>query len=831
MAYGGWTGKTLRVNLTTRATSIVDTIAKYKDYIGGAGLAYKVLWDEVPAGTRALDPGNKIIFAVGPLSGTGAPLTGRCTIGSLLPYSVAGDTGVMGTMPGTGHMGGHFGPEIKFAGYDAIIIEGKAASPVWLRIEDANVTLEDASNMWGSGIWHANEEICIKMGSEAHTACIGQHGENMGLLSNIICDKSHSAGGGLGAVMGSKNLKAIGIKGTGSVKIATDAKSWKALNYYALSLVGSNNNHVVPVNKQAWAQYSDSGSRWTADKGIFWGAANPPVDTGICPDFEHPIPVDAPSPQNKMGRRCHKGYKDFGVNGANHTVRMNGCHSCPVRCHISMYYPELGQYGISAYNENTCVGYSAISGMMKTVPNMTISSNLNQNMSTYVTHDYGFWTDYGGYAQSYSYAYSHAMTQTEIDGLASLGYDTTGLVAGKTPFQCRLPASELTILSGNATGSKPYSASSPWGKAEAGDPSSLQDLMKLIALRPTNTPVFAEAVGNGTTYLAHHARTKDTPDGAAGTGWPEIAYGTQYFKSWNHFKFGYAKHHGVENVAQVGCLINLLKNRDPMNHSHSNQTVGPPAELRETIIKELFSSPTSPCLFNDPSASGVGLWDPERGESYTAMTVGKAAFAASCVVSVELKNSLIECDWTYPLWMSPLQSRGAIGNTTNADGSITYTKVTEDGFRGDPNISAMIYQAVTGETMTLKQLETIGLRIVTLFRALNGRYQDYWMKQANPNAQVNLRTDHDKMSPWMFEKRDSAANAATGNTNAYPATDVAFTGSTQLMTIEDMDTARDLLYDMFGWDRATGFPTSATLARLGLSYITADSAVAKLVVA
>ena len=118
-------------------------------------------------------------------------------------------------------MGGHWGPELKYAGWDSIIVQGKAATPVWIKIVDDKVTIEDAARLWGNGIFRATEEICTIMGSDARVAAIGQAGENLCRLSCVMCDRSHSAGG-VGSVMGSKNLKAIGVRGTGSLKIAAD---------------------------------------------------------------------------------------------------------------------------------------------------------------------------------------------------------------------------------------------------------------------------------------------------------------------------------------------------------------------------------------------------------------------------------------------------------------------------------------------------------------------------------------------------------------------------------------------------------------------------------
>ena len=172
---------------------------------------------------------------------------------------------------------------LKYAGWDSIIVQGKAATPVWIKIVDDKVTIEDAARLWGNGIYRATEEICTIMGAGAHVASIGQAVENLCRLSCVMCDRSHSAGGA-GSVMCSKNLNAIGVFGTGSLKIAADKKTWADYNKHYLSMMGANNQMVVPRTKQPWAEYNSSSSRWTADKGIYCGAATPPVETGYCTD-------------------------------------------------------------------------------------------------------------------------------------------------------------------------------------------------------------------------------------------------------------------------------------------------------------------------------------------------------------------------------------------------------------------------------------------------------------------------------------------------------------------------------------------------------------------
>ena len=792
MQYGGWTGKILRVDLTTGAITTVDTI-NYKDYLGGTGLGYKVLWDEVPPGTKAWDAANRVIFAVGPVTGSGAPCTGRTSITSLWPPHI-------NELPGSGHMGGHWGPELKYAGWDAIIVQGKAATPKWIKIVDDQVTIEDAARLWGNGIYRATEEICAIMGADARVAAIGQAGENLCRLSGVLCDRSHSAGG-VGSILGSKNLKAIGVRGTGSLKIAADKKVWADYNKKYLSMMGANNQIVVPRTKQPWAEYNNSGSRWTADKGIYWGAATPPVETGYCSDVEHPLPVDCPSPLNKIGLRTHKGYGDFGVPGMKHTVKMNGCHACPIRCHIATDIPALEQYGVSRYNQNTCIGNSIITGLMSTNAANVDSSITNAMMSNNLGDDYGFWNDYSQYSNDYRWAYTHVMTAAEV---TALGLPAT--YAGKTTFQNRLPAAELTILSGNATATKPYAATSPWGLADAGDPSALQILIALICANgKTNQPVFnglstpefAKAVAMGPAWLAAQ--------------WPEIGYFNDHCKSSSSAKMNHAKHHGVESFGQIGVLNGFLWNRDSQNHSHQNIVgCGLPTALINTIMKELWT--TGKSIFNDPTGSDITFVSAETG--YHAITPGMAAMTAAAAVYLELLNSLTVCNYTLPVWVSPLKSLG---------------------YRGDATLEAQTYSLVTGDTLDQKGLELVGLRILTLFRALTARYMDAVIKKADATKKVNMRTDHDLVNDWHFDKIGDAttgpyvgpgtgpatANSLTGNTDAYPATDVAFTGTTQLMTRADIELGKDYLYAQFGWDKTTGMPTSATLTKLGLDYVKA----------
>lgn len=209
----GWTGTILRVNLTSGAITrepLDKQVAR--DFIGGRGLGAKYLFDEVPAETDALAPENKLFFVPGPLTGSFAPSMGR--------YDVVTKSPLNGTIAAS-NSGGSFGPELKFAGYDMLIIEGKAARPLYLVIEDEKVELRDATALWGMIVPDATDAIREATHEDAKVALIGPAGENLSPIAAIMNNMHRAAGrSGVGAVMGSKNLKAIAVIGSGSVQVA-----------------------------------------------------------------------------------------------------------------------------------------------------------------------------------------------------------------------------------------------------------------------------------------------------------------------------------------------------------------------------------------------------------------------------------------------------------------------------------------------------------------------------------------------------------------------------------------------------------------------------------
>jgi aldehyde:ferredoxin oxidoreductase len=234
---GGYTGKILRVNLTDKSINTIDT-AKYEEFGGGYGMGTAIFWDLAVAPGEwdmkdPFDPRNVLPIMVGPLAATGIPGTGRTNICGMSPE----------THPTSefwrGNFGGRFGTMMKLAGWDGVVVEGKADKPVWINIINDKVKIEDAKELWGRDTWETQSRIISMVGGQtrfgeqwqeiddSHTTsrpeilCIGPIGETKSPLASLITGSGVSARvGGHAAVFGAKNLKAISVTGTGKVQVA-----------------------------------------------------------------------------------------------------------------------------------------------------------------------------------------------------------------------------------------------------------------------------------------------------------------------------------------------------------------------------------------------------------------------------------------------------------------------------------------------------------------------------------------------------------------------------------------------------------------------------------
>ena len=219
----GYCGKMLFVNLTKGSHEVVELKEEMaKQFIGGYGIGAKVLFDRMKPGADPLGPDNIIGFTTGPLTGTAALLSGRYTVVCKSPVTGGWNDA---------NSGGYFGPELKKAGFDAVFVEGASKKPVYLWIKDGKVEIKDAAHLWGKDVLETEEALKGELGeNKLRAAMIGPAGEKLSLISAVINDSHRAAGrGGCGAVMGSKKLKAVVVRGTGNVPVA-DPEKLKAAN-------------------------------------------------------------------------------------------------------------------------------------------------------------------------------------------------------------------------------------------------------------------------------------------------------------------------------------------------------------------------------------------------------------------------------------------------------------------------------------------------------------------------------------------------------------------------------------------------------------------------
>lgn len=230
---GGYSRKYLRVNLSRGEWASIPVPGELiENYLGGTGWGTKILWDEVPPAVDPLSPENRLIFATGPLTGTSWPTAGRLAVIAKSPL-----TGIYGDA----NAGGHFTPDLKNAGWDMVVFEGKAEKPVYLFIDDDKVHVRDASHLWGMNTLETERQIRKELGDrKIKVACIGPAGENLVRFAAIMVTHQRAvARAGMGAVMGSKNLKALAVRGAGK-PVPHQPDKFKEAAQYARKLIMEN---------------------------------------------------------------------------------------------------------------------------------------------------------------------------------------------------------------------------------------------------------------------------------------------------------------------------------------------------------------------------------------------------------------------------------------------------------------------------------------------------------------------------------------------------------------------------------------------------------------
>ena len=207
----GYAGKILRVNLSGGRMSKEEIPEEMmRKFLGGRGFAAKILWDEV-SGVDPLSEGNKIVFSTGPLTGLPLPSSGKMVIASKSPLTGGYGDGNIGSMAAV---------HLRRAGYDVLIVEGKSERPCYIAIQDEKVEILDGRDIWGKMSFEAQDSLEAKHGKNVGVLVIGPGGENMVRFATVMSQRGRAGGRpGMGAVMGSKNLKAIVVRGTGEIPV------------------------------------------------------------------------------------------------------------------------------------------------------------------------------------------------------------------------------------------------------------------------------------------------------------------------------------------------------------------------------------------------------------------------------------------------------------------------------------------------------------------------------------------------------------------------------------------------------------------------------------
>jgi aldehyde:ferredoxin oxidoreductase len=239
----GYAGKILRVDLSSRSISLMSTMDYADRFLGGRGIAAKIYWNEVPPEVKAFDPENRLIFATGPLAGLKGVSGSR--------WQICGKSAL--TTPeyfNYCNLGGSWGAQLKLAGYDALVVQGMSDKPVYVLIEDEKVEVRDASNLWGKSAIETRESMKEQLGSSVSAVAIGPAGENLVTFASVLADNDASGSSGLGAVMGSKRLKAIAVRGNGKVE-AAHPQRYRELADYARKLRQGIGMGITPGTDQA----------------------------------------------------------------------------------------------------------------------------------------------------------------------------------------------------------------------------------------------------------------------------------------------------------------------------------------------------------------------------------------------------------------------------------------------------------------------------------------------------------------------------------------------------------------------------------------------------
>ncbi len=314
MRYGE-TGYNLEIDLSTGNIEKVETNIKDTElYIGGQGTAAKILWDRVPPETEPFSEENLLIFSTGLLHGTPVPGANRVAVNTFSPQT---------NLQAHSLMGSYFGPEMKYAGYDKIILKGKAPGLVYIWIHNDKVEIRDASHLKGKGTRETATLIRDELGQEkAQVAAIGLAGENRVYTASIDHSDAAASRAGVGAIMGDKNVKAIAVRGTQDIHVHRPAELFKICQ--DLRIIMKDSEHVGD-----WMAVDEDDS--FHHNNFAWGNARTRIKNYWNPELQD--------------RWTHIKY--------DHMDRQTGCYNCPKKCHNVISWPGRRRFSYKCYAKDT----------------------------------------------------------------------------------------------------------------------------------------------------------------------------------------------------------------------------------------------------------------------------------------------------------------------------------------------------------------------------------------------------------------------------------------------------------------------------------------------
>jgi aldehyde:ferredoxin oxidoreductase len=713
----GYAGTVLRVDLTERRFERIPTEQYLPASIGGLGIGYRVLWDEMPHDAGAFDPENVLFLGVGPLTGTYAPSAGHTTFVSKAAQTHPVEQVIHCSL------GGSFGTELKAAGFDAVYFVGRADSPVYLVLADGEAWLRPAGELWGLDTVATQARVReIERSPRMKVVCIGRAGEQLSRVGCLIHGTGHAVGqGGLGGVAGSKNLKAIAVRGTLPVTVATpfsDAR--QAIERWISRLV---------MMQSVRSSDHDARSRWRAREGLEWRGGPEVV----------PIHEVAPDDLNRVAHRAH--VSDFYSGGKlyDYHVKNASCTGCPIACYGVLYNPDAPEL-IPKIGEATCLQYQVWNYTRRrndAVVSTASAETLFLGKQLCDVHGYNVWD-----------------TRLLFGLIFHARFGADGAWRDALPAGLRR---ELDTL--------------PWDSLDRGGDSGFGFLAAVFDAMARSEPgdgSLGSLIASGSARLAEGLGLFErmwTGDDGFFQGCEGISV--------DYCAHGMCDHYGPRTYGMATGLTWATENRDPNRHELNGLVSWSGLSWREKQrVAEIH--------FDNASA----IDNPSQG--IEPVNDAKVELARFLSVRAMLKDCLTVCDWVLPNYCCPDPARE---------------------FAGDLGLEAEMYGAVTGEAISMEELDLRAEHLYDLHRALTMRdWNTADMRGAAGYVGGGRGADrggdyrgHDNLAAWQYTY---PRGRQPGQTNAP-------------LSRDDFERAKGMFYLRMGWDYTTGSVTRRKLEQGG----------------